>query len=116
MLASFTLLGVVHATEFTGIAKAVKQQAAIAHERAAKAEIEGQVSKICHIFGLTASFPAPVIETKLDSLKTLAEVSHLAQISRKKIWVNTLDPVACCGLTDSLALANPQKVWGTLIS
>ena len=31
------------------------------------------------------------------------------------LWVNTLDDVACAGMTDTAALQDPDAVWGTLL-
>lgn len=49
---------------------------------------------------------------RLDSLAAQAPRLAEAGIS---IWVNTLDPVACCDFTDSAALADGDAIWGRLL-
>lgn len=58
---------------------------------------------------------ANVVEARFDSLYTL--VSHRSAFADAAIaiWVNTLDPVACCGFSDSAALRDPDAIWGSLI-
>lgn len=54
-------------------------------------------------------------ESKFSNLKTLGNQAKKLNAAGIPVWVNTLDPVSCCELTDSAALANPDTVWGSLI-
>lgn len=67
------------------------------------------------LMGLVLKLRAPVVETKFDSLETLDRVGGLFQKAGLSVWVNTLDPVACCDLNDSLALTEPDASWGRLM-
>jgi glycerophosphoryl diester phosphodiesterase len=57
----------------------------------------------------------PMVETKFDTFETLEKVLVACDDAGIAVWVNTLDPVSCCGLTDSAALDDPEAVWGRLI-
>lgn len=59
---------------------------------------------------------AVVVETKFDDLDVIATRQHSFRDAGIKVWVNTLDPVACCGLTDTRASKEPDAVWGHLMS
>lgn len=63
---------------------------------------------------LCALIQPSVIETKFDHLDTLKKIVPILHQQGTAIWVNTLDSVACCGLSDSQALKAPARVWGTL--
>jgi glycerophosphoryl diester phosphodiesterase len=53
-------------------------------------------------------------EVYFDSLEQLAEACSVAG-DDLAISTYTLDPFHCCGLSDSLALADPRHVWGQLV-
>jgi glycerophosphoryl diester phosphodiesterase len=53
-------------------------------------------------------------EVWFDDLDQLAEACGIAG-DRMAISTYTLDPVHCCGLSDSLAIDDPAAVWGRLI-
>ncbi|RUM24600.1 glycerophosphodiester phosphodiesterase [Rhizobium vallis] len=55
-------------------------------------------------------------EAKFDRLETLAGQHQRLREAGISLWVNTLDPVSCCGLTDSAALADPDAVWGRMMA
>ncbi|WP_106797527.1 glycerophosphodiester phosphodiesterase family protein [Rhizobium sp. H4] len=55
-------------------------------------------------------------EAKFDRLETLAGQHPRLREAGISLWVNTLDPVSCCGLTDSAALADPDAVWGRMMA
>ena len=56
-----------------------------------------------------------MVESKFDSLATLARRRERFDSSGISIWANTLDAVACGGLDDALARRNPERVWGALV-
>jgi glycerophosphoryl diester phosphodiesterase len=58
---------------------------------------------------------AVLTEMKFDTLDTLAAAAGRLSGAGVSVWVNTLDPVSCAGLTDSRALADPDAVWGRLV-
>ncbi|MGB0661040.1 MAG: glycerophosphodiester phosphodiesterase family protein [Mangrovicoccus sp.] len=58
---------------------------------------------------------APLVEAKFDQLSTLAERKAQFAEAGLRIWINSLDPVACDGLDDSGALRDPDRVWGQLV-
>ncbi|WP_319412114.1 glycerophosphodiester phosphodiesterase family protein [uncultured Cohaesibacter sp.] len=68
------------------------------------------------LIGLLKSIGANVVETKFDALETIARRAPLFEAADLTIWVNSLDPVACCALKDSAALEDPDAVWGKLLS
>ncbi|EJC80046.1 glycerophosphoryl diester phosphodiesterase [Rhizobium leguminosarum bv. trifolii WSM2297] len=55
-------------------------------------------------------------EAKFDQLETLAGQHERLRSAGISLWVNTLDPVSCCGLTDSAALADPDAIWGRMMA
>jgi glycerophosphoryl diester phosphodiesterase len=55
-------------------------------------------------------------EAKFDRLETLAGQHQRLREGGISLWVNTLDQVSCCGLTDSAALADPDAVWGRMMA
>ncbi|MHC2454683.1 glycerophosphoryl diester phosphodiesterase [Rhizobium leguminosarum] len=55
-------------------------------------------------------------EAKFDALETLAGQHERLRNAGISLWVNTLDPVSCCGLTDSAALADPDAIWGRMMA
>lgn len=64
---------------------------------------------------LLAEIGAAVVETKFSELEVITsrqEQFHAAGIA---VWVNTLDPVACCDLTDTRAVQDPDEIWGKLM-
>jgi glycerophosphoryl diester phosphodiesterase len=64
---------------------------------------------------LLLSIHPAMVESKFDSLDTLARAASRLAAGGVSVWVNTLDPVASCGMTDSRAVAEPTTVWGRLI-
>ncbi|MBY5768812.1 glycerophosphodiester phosphodiesterase family protein [Rhizobium leguminosarum] len=54
-------------------------------------------------------------EAKFDQLETLAGQHDRLKEAGISLWVNTLDPVSCCGFTDSAALRDPDAIWGRMI-
>ncbi|WEX08040.1 glycerophosphodiester phosphodiesterase family protein [Chelativorans sp. AA-79] len=72
----------------------------------------GNAAELTDVLEAMAPF---MCETKFDRIETIAERKLRFADARIAIWVNTLDPVSCCGLTDSAALADPTQVWGRLI-
>ncbi len=56
-----------------------------------------------------------MVESKFDSLATIAERRDRFQSSGISLWANTLDSVACCGLSDANAGRDPERVWGALV-
>lgn len=59
---------------------------------------------------------AVLTEMKFDRLDTLATAAARLSAAGVSVWVNTLDPVASDGLTDTRALADPDAVWGRLVA
>jgi glycerophosphoryl diester phosphodiesterase len=55
-------------------------------------------------------------EAKFDRLETLAGQHPRLREAGISLWVNSLDPVSCCGLTDSAALADPDAIWGRMMA
>lgn len=55
-------------------------------------------------------------EAKFDELETLAGQHQRLRDAGISLWVNTLDPVSCCDLTDSAALADPDAIWGRMMA
>ena len=66
-----------------------------------------------HIEALAAAGVAAA-EVWFGSTGELTEACRIAG-DRLAISTYTLDPVHCCGLSDSVALTDPDAVWGTLI-
>ncbi|MDE1995594.1 MAG: glycerophosphodiester phosphodiesterase family protein [Rhizobiaceae bacterium] len=54
-------------------------------------------------------------EIYFDRLEQLAERKSRFREAGIALWVNTLDPVACAGFTDTAALKDPEAIWGSLI-
>lgn len=67
------------------------------------------------IAGVLEEMAPFMCETKFESLAALERQRARLEKANISIWVNTLDPVSCCGLTDSAALADPDAIWGELI-
>lgn len=63
---------------------------------------------------LTELAPA-VCEIYFDDLEQLAALDGPLRDNGMALWVNTLDSVACAGLTDTAALLDPDAIWGRLI-
>ena len=55
-------------------------------------------------------------EAEFDALETLAAQHVRLRDAGIALWVNTLDPVSCCGFTDTAARTDPDSVWGRLIA
>ncbi|WP_159592286.1 glycerophosphodiester phosphodiesterase family protein [Chelativorans xinjiangense] len=72
----------------------------------------GNAAELTDVLEAMAPF---MCETKFDSLDTISERRQRFSDAGIAIWVNTLDPVSCCDLTDSAALADPARIWGRLI-
>lgn len=66
-------------------------------------------------FELLRSFSPGMVEAEFDDLTTLSVNQNQFKEYGISIWVNTLDPVACCDFKDSKALIDPDKIWGELI-
>lgn len=66
-----------------------------------------------HIKDLTAAGVAAA-EVWFDDLDQLAQACALAG-DKMAISSYTLDPVHCCGLSDTNALLRPKQVWGKLL-
>jgi glycerophosphoryl diester phosphodiesterase len=66
-----------------------------------------------HIRDLTKAGVAAA-EVWFDDLGQLSEACHIAG-NNMAISTFTLDPVHCCGLTDTRALSDPDAVWGELL-
>ena len=64
--------------------------------------------------GLLKSIGCNVVETKFDTLDTIASRADLFRAAGIAIWINTLDTVACEGFTDSAAIDDPEAIWGCL--
>ena len=56
-----------------------------------------------------------MVEAEFDDLSTLSSNQNYFKNAGISIWVNTLDPVACCEFNDSSALIDPDSIWGELI-
>ncbi len=54
---------------------------------------------------------ANVVESTFDSFETISSRADAFRQAGLAVWVNTLDSVACCGLTDSAAISDPSAVW-----
>ena len=67
------------------------------------------------LFALMTEIEPVMVEAKFDDLQTLASRADMFADSGVSIWVNTLDDVACSGLSDTKAKQNPDAVWGELI-
>ncbi|MGI3164595.1 glycerophosphodiester phosphodiesterase family protein [Pseudooceanicola sp. 200-1SW] len=59
---------------------------------------------------------ARVVETEFDDLATIADNRAAFAEAGLTLWVNTLTPVAQCGLTDAAALEDPDAIWGALMA
>ena len=57
-----------------------------------------------------------IVEINYNSFATFESLSRFAKQMGISVWVNTIDDVASCGLTDSLAMRYPDKCWGYLKS
>ncbi|WP_435229813.1 glycerophosphodiester phosphodiesterase family protein [Pseudopelagicola sp. nBUS_20] len=55
------------------------------------------------------------VELWFDDLEQLGEACQIAGVDMA-VSTYTLDPVHCCGLNDTLALSNPDAVWGRLLN
>jgi glycerophosphoryl diester phosphodiesterase len=66
-----------------------------------------------HIRQLTAAGVAAA-ELWFDDLGQLAQACAIAG-DETAISTYTLDPVHCCGLSDTKALKNPNQIWGKLL-
>ncbi|WMT92722.1 glycerophosphodiester phosphodiesterase family protein [Pelagibacterium sp. H642] len=55
-------------------------------------------------------------ETKFENLDILSGAARELAEAGLSVWVNTLDPVNSSGFRDSLALGDPDAIWGTLIA
>ncbi|MDX5593497.1 glycerophosphodiester phosphodiesterase family protein [Pseudovibrio sp. SPO723] len=67
------------------------------------------------LIDLLAETGASIVETKFDDLNTIASRADRFREAGLAVWVNTLDGVACCGLTDTLGAQEPAAVWGRLM-
>ena len=95
-------------------------------------------ANIDHLLGLEAEFGVMVMAKVMLSDAGLGHVASLADrgVAAAEVWFDdldqlaaacriagnrmavstyTLDPVHCCGLSDSVAQKNPSAVWGRLI-
>ena len=68
------------------------------------------------LMAVLSSTGAPIVEATFDALTTIAERREAFRNAGMSIWVNTLDPAACCGLDDRSAAEDPQSVWGVLMA
>ena len=66
-----------------------------------------------HIYALTIAGVAAA-ELWFNDLGQLSEACRIAENSMA-ISTYTLDPVHCCGLSDTHALSDPDIVWGQLL-
>ena len=66
-------------------------------------------------FDLLQSVSPAMVEAEFDELSTLSLNQNYFKNAGISIWVNTLDPVACCEFNDSSALIDPDSIWGELI-
>ncbi|WMT90431.1 glycerophosphodiester phosphodiesterase family protein [Pelagibacterium sp. H642] len=57
-----------------------------------------------------------ICETKFENLDILSGAAPDLAEAGLSVWVNTLDPVNSSGFRDSLALDDPDTIWGTLIA
>lgn len=64
---------------------------------------------------LTQFYDAQMLEISFLSLEELSEVSDVIRRKGVRLWCNTLDPVHPLDYSDTLALADPEGVWGTLL-
>lgn len=64
---------------------------------------------------LLSELSPAVCEIYFDRLDELAALGELVEKTGMALWINTLDPIACAGFTDSAALADPDAIWGRLI-
>ena len=55
-------------------------------------------------------------EAEFDALETLAAQAERFRAAGIALWVNTLDPVASGGFTDTAATDDPDAVWGRLVA
>lgn len=67
------------------------------------------------LIDLLAETGASIVETKFDDLNTIASRADRFRKAGLAVWVNTLDGVSCCGLTDTLGAQEPAAVWGRLM-
>ncbi|MCA1334629.1 glycerophosphodiester phosphodiesterase family protein [Pseudooceanicola marinus] len=58
---------------------------------------------------------ARIVETEFDALSTITDNRAAFEAAGLTLWVNTLTPVAQCGLTDAAALTDPDGIWGALM-
>ena len=57
-----------------------------------------------------------IVEINYNTINTFETVASFAKQMGVSVWVNTIDDVASCGLTDSLAMRYPDRCWGYLKS
>ncbi len=69
-----------------------------------------------YLIGLLQTLDVSVVEAEFDDLTTIARNADRFVAAGISLWVNTLDPVACCDLTDRRAITDPASVWGALLS
>lgn len=55
-------------------------------------------------------------ECEFDVPETLARQAERLRKAGIALWVNSLDGVACAGMSDSLALGDADAIWGRLIA
>ncbi len=77
------------------------------------AKVNLSTADLCHIADLRNAGIA-CAELWFDDIDKLAEAYRVAG-DQMKISTYTLDPVHCCGLSDTLAKSSPNQVWGKLI-
>ncbi|MEM9230905.1 MAG: glycerophosphodiester phosphodiesterase family protein [Pseudomonadota bacterium] len=68
------------------------------------------------LLAILSGLDAAVVETKFDALQVIGRRAAAFRASGLAVWVNTLDDVACCELSDSRARVAPQDVWGALMA
>lgn len=72
----------------------------------------GNIDPLIEIF---QAINAPAVQAKFDALSTIADRRDAFRRAGVALWVNTLNPVACCGYDDDAALKDPDAIWGALV-
>jgi glycerophosphoryl diester phosphodiesterase len=75
-------------------------------------EKDGKLSKS---ISSCRSNPENLIHTKWSNPGFLEEAGQEIQTRNERVWIATMFPEDVAGLNDSVALKNPDKVWGEMI-
>lgn len=75
-----------------------------------------QGALVAQVLPIVQAAGAPLVEIDFHDLTEVADLAQALGDLDAGIWVNTLDPVHSMGFNDTLALQNPDQVWGQLLA